>query len=209
MSTRIGLVSDPHAAPGPLAEALAIFAREGCEAILCAGDIGGYNDGLEEVVALLQGAGALAVRGNHEQWALGRDPFPGSAASRDYFESLPRSLALAFEGVSLYMVHAEPPEGLLKGVRLLDQEGALMADARAEWTERLRGFGHRVLVVGHTHQAFAEQLADTLVINPGSSCYNHSCAILTVPELTVEWFGLSGRAVAPVWHWGDQLRGDG
>jgi hypothetical protein len=40
------------------------------------------------------------------------------------------------------------------------------------------------------------------VINPGSCSYNHSCAVLTLPSLQVEWFALCGKPISRVWNWG-------
>jgi predicted phosphodiesterase len=45
-----------------------------------------------------------------------------------------------------------------------------------------------VLVVGHTHQVFAETVGGVLVVNPGSSAFNHSCAILSLPDCTYRCF---------------------
>ena len=49
----LGLISDVHAEPAPVQEALAIFRRAGVQQVQCAGDIAGYHDELEETVALL------------------------------------------------------------------------------------------------------------------------------------------------------------
>ncbi|MCW8917301.1 MAG: metallophosphatase family protein [Gammaproteobacteria bacterium] len=203
MTTRIGLISDPHASAPPLAEALALFRREGVTRVLCAGDMGGYGAQLDETVALLQTHNVLAVRGNHEQWALQQEQFAGSAASRAYFAALPDFLMLTIEGISLYMVHAEPPNRVTRGLRLFDRHGERLPEVVDEWHERLRGFGHEVLILGHTHQAYAEWLGATLVINPGSCCFNHSCAILTLPQKQVEWFALGGQPISRVWNWGE------
>lgn len=205
MMKKIGIISDPHAAPAPLAEALAIFKREGVSQVLCAGDIGGYGSELDETVALLQEHEVICVRGNHEEWALARQPFPGSEIIHDYFASLPDHLSLTIEGIRIYMVHAEPPNRLRKGVRFLNESGEVMPAVLAEWHDRLNDFVHDVLIIGHTHQVYDVWLAQTLVINPGSSCFNHSCAILHLPELRVEWFSLSGRKIEPVWNWGASL----
>jgi putative phosphoesterase len=202
MSTRIGLISDPHANPEPVAEALDIFRREGVTEILCAGDIGGYGERLDETIALLQQHQVTAIRGNHEEWALLQESFPGSEATRDYFTSLPEHFSLTIEGTRLYMVHAEPPDKRVKGLRLFDKEGKVMPEVMAEWHERLEGFDHDVLILGHTHQVFDLMLGNVLVINPGSSSYNHSCAILTLPQKWVQWFALSGRPIEKVWSWG-------
>ena len=61
---------------------------------------------------------------------------------------------------------------------------------------------HDVLVVGHTHQLFTERLGGTLVINPGSTQFNHSCAILSLPDLEVRIFSLSNQAPLKSWNWG-------
>lgn len=199
---KIGLISDPHAIARPVEEALALFEREGVDVILCAGDIGGYGNQLDETVELLIKYQVMAVRGNHEEWALQRKVFPGSDGSREYFECLPEFLSLEYEGVSLYMVHAEPPDKVSKGLRLFDQHGELMPEVMAEWEERLEGFDYQVLILGHTHQVYDAKVAGTLVINPGSSCFNHSCAILELPEMQVEWFALGGSSIDKVWNWG-------
>ena len=70
------------------------------------------------------------------------------------------------------------------------------------WTQRLEGFEHDVLVVGHTHQVFAEQLGRTLVINPGSTQFNHSCGILSLPDMQFELFSLSNETILKSWNWG-------
>ena len=58
-----------------------------------------------------------------------------------------------------------------------------------------------VLIVGHTHQVFSEQLGDVLVINPGSTTFNHTCAILTLPEMKVDIFPLSNKEPILCWNW--------
>ena len=67
MSTRIGLISDVHASPVALAEALQIFAEQRVDDIICAGDIAGYYDTLLPTVQLLIASGCKAIIGNHDQ----------------------------------------------------------------------------------------------------------------------------------------------
>ena len=45
---------------------------------------------------------------------------------------------------------------------------------------------------------------DLLVVNPGSTLFNHTCAILSLPEMAVEVFSLSGKEPLLVWNWGMQ-----
>lgn len=202
MSTRIGLISDVHATPEPVAEALALFKSQGVDKIFCLGDIAGYGEDLEDTVALLVDHGCLAILGNHEIWFLEDHTDAEDTQAGRWFGSLPRNLQLTIEGKHLYMVHASPPDSAMDGIRLLDLDGNLIEAARDYWSQRLQGLEHDVLLVGHTHQVFCEKIGGTLVINPGSTRFNHSCAILSLPELELQIFGLSGRQPVKSWNWG-------
>jgi len=204
MSVKIGLISDVHATAGPLQEALRVFSEERVEAILCAGDIAGYGSQLEQTAALLIKSGCRAIVGNHDLWHLRRreeeNHFNGPIEG--YLRSLYGAEKFTFAGKTLYMVHASPPDSSLNGIRLLDEEGSLLSRQVADWSDTLEGIPYDVLVIGHTHQVFAEQLGDVLVINPGSTLFNHTCAILTLPEMQVRFIPLSGKKPLLSWNWG-------
>jgi len=201
MSIKIGLVSDVHASPEPLLEALQYFQRAGVAAIFCPGDIVGYGTEASATVRLLQRFGCRAVIGNHDLWRLEQ-----TAGNDGPVEHYLRTLSVAVEteiaGVSIYMVHASPPASLMDGIRLRDEYGELIPEQLRIWQEILADFPHDILIVGHTHQVIAERLGRTLVINPGSSRFNHSCAILTLPEMTVETVPLEGKEPLLAWNWG-------
>lgn len=202
MSTRLGLISDPHATPGPLREALGIFKKLGVDRILCPGDVAGYGDDTPTTVALLRRSHCETVLGNHERWYLEETSEEADPAVYNYFSELPRYQQWEFDGCRIYLVHASPPDSDMEGIRLLDEYGVIIPAEKAYWTEYLSEFDYEVLVVGHTHQIFAEQLGHTLVVNPGSSKFNHSCAILTLPQMHFEVFALSGQTPVRAWNWG-------
>lgn len=206
--TAIGLLSDVHAAAAPVREALAIFARAGVTQVFCAGDVAGYHDGLAETVALLAAHDVQTVRGNHDlRWLQDRYDAHHDPAGA-WLHRLPAVIDTVIEGRRVYMVHAEPPDACTGGgIRLLDEDGNVRPERAALWTDRLAGSGYDVLVVGHTHQVFAAQLGGTLVVNPGSSVFNHACAILHLPELSVEVCPLSGQPVTPYWSWNGYMQG--
>ncbi len=193
-----------------MAEALARFEEEGVDRILCLGDIAGYGEALEATVTLLVERDCEAILGNHEFWYLDKHTDVEDTPVSRWFSSLPQVIQLTLEDKRLYAVHASPPDSYLDGIKLLDIDGQLIAEEKACWTERLQGFQQDVLLVGHTHQVFCEQLGSTLVVNPGSTKFNHTCAILSLPDLQLEVFALSGKQPVKFWNWGiNQVRGAG
>ncbi len=202
MTVKIGLISDVHATAGPVRQALAILRREGVDTILCPGDIAGYGSELEATVALLVDSGCRAILGNHDLWWLSGPDCGAGGAVETYLRSLPAVIELAVAGKQLYMVHARPPDSLMDGITLLDENGAIIPEQREFWTDYLKTFPSDVLVVGHTHQVFAERLGDVLVVNPGSTRFNHTCAILSLPAMEVRFIPLGGRTPVVAWNWG-------
>jgi len=203
MTTRIGLISDIHAAPAPLEQALSDLQAAGVNQIFCLGDIAGYGDALEQTVRLLQKNNCQCILGNHELWYLERNVDESdSGFIKAYFEQLPHYIEFEAEGRRIYLVHASPPDLSTGGIRLLDEYGTLLQQEQQQWSQQLAQFDYDALIVGHTHQVFAERLGSTLVINPGSTVYNHSCAVLNLPAMTVEWLPLSGRSIRKAWNWG-------
>lgn len=200
MAYRIGIISDLHCSPAPLAEALQIFADEEVDDILCAGDIAGYYDALEDTIELLRQADCMTIIGNHDQSWLEKKPVENDCPIRAYLQQLPQTLELEIEGRRIFAVHASPPSEQHGGIKLLDQQGRVIEERKAEWGERLAGFDYDVLIVGHTHQVYAEQLGELLVVNPGSAPFNHSCMILSLPDLGVQTFALGGREIVECWN---------
>ena len=196
---KLGLISDVHARPEPVRQALTIFAQENVDEIICAGDIAGYYDDLESTIELLQQAQCKTVLGNHDQAYL--DSATGESHLIDgYFKSLPLHRVFHYAGKSIYLVHAAPPDALHGGIKLLDQNGTLIAAQKEFWESELKHFDHDVLIVGHTHQVYAEPIADTLVINPGSSTFNHCCMILELPEMKFYTFALENQPIIKCWN---------
>lgn len=207
MPTRIGLISDVHASPAPVEEAMALFAREQVDKVICAGDIAGYNNQLQATIDLLMNYDCDTIIGNHDQSYLEDDSSEKNSKYWNYLQALPAVLEYNIEDKSIYVVHAHPPVSQHGGIKLLDVNGEMIDVQKKYWSNELKNFTYDVLVVGHTHQVFAERLANTFVINPGSSVYNHSCAILNLPELTVEFYNLSGVEILKSWNWGMLVRG--
>jgi len=200
MTTRIGLISDVHSSPGPLGQALEIFRREQVDEIICAGDIAGYYDTLLPTIELLVESNCKAIVGNHDQSYLEKARPEDDPSIRAYLQNLPQFLDLEIEHKRLFVVHANPPCEQHGGIKLLDQQGAIQDDRKKEWTVALSEFDYDVLIVGHTHQVYAEQLGNVLVVNPGSSVFNHSCMIMSLPDMSLETFALGKREIVKCWN---------
>jgi len=186
---KLGLISDVHAAVDPLREALTLFRQHHVDTTICVGDIAGYGEELE------------IISGNHDIWYLDT-PIPEEKKwIKDFFSTLPETLDFSAEGKQIHIVHASPPNSNMKGIKLLDEQGEIMPDRKSQWSKNLEKFGYDVLIVGHTHQVFAEKLGNILIINPGSTKFNHTCAILKLPELTVQVFPLSNKEPLKTWNW--------
>ena len=200
MTTRIGLISDVHSSPGMLAEALRIFADERVDDIICAGDIAGYYEDLAPTVQLLRESGCKAIIGNHDQEWLEKSAPAENRQVRDWLEQLPQTLELEIERLRLFVVHANPPSEQHGGIKLRNRDGELVEERMLDWAGQLAEYDYDVLVVGHTHQVFAEKLGDMLVINPGSVPFNHSCMILSLPDLRTETIALGNREIVKCWN---------
>ena len=205
----IGLISDVHATPSPIEEALSIFEQAGVEQIFCAGDIAGYGDQLEQSIARLVGNGCYSILGNHDLLYLDRHANDLGNVAVAFFNQLTTSIDMTIADKRVYMVHGRPPDNCHDGIKLLDSEGQVQPDRVELWADELKTLNCDVLVVGHTHQVFAERVGEILVVNPGSSVFNHCCAILSLPEMTVQKFPLSNKKIEKTWNWSDYMIGRG
>lgn len=202
MSVKIGLISDIHATPAPLREALEIFRKSQVDRVLCAGDIAGYGTGLAETVEVLMESEAEIILGNHDLWFLDNPGNKDEMMMAGFFRKLPFIREFTCAGKRLYLVHGCPGRPLGKGIRLLDQDGKIVLKQKEQWARYLESFACDILIVGHTHQVFAEKLGRTMVINPGSTAYNHTCAILHLPEMALGILPLSNQTPKMSWNWG-------
>ncbi len=181
---KVGIVSDIHGDIVALDAALSRLRVMGCDPIICAGDLLDIEPFGEEVVLRIKAEKIVCIRGNHERWALERrrrqpdlrksgpsiveaaDLFTGGAElSREalvWLATLPSHWSAELAGVRVAMWHARPGS---------DMEG-IRAEATSPVLRRrlLDSAGADVLIVGHTHDAFALVAGKSRIVNPGACC---------------------------------------
>lgn len=78
------------------------------------------------------------------------------AGNNDFFSSLPRELEITLGGKRMFLTHGH-------GYRVSLGPQELIEEARARKAD--------VVMFGHTHKPYLQQLDDLLVLNPGSLTY--------------------------------------
>jgi putative phosphoesterase len=185
------LISDIHCNLAGLQEALALLAD--CDEVLCAGDLMYQYRFSNDVLRHLAERRVHAIVGNHDKTILYTPGFPlRTSPSVDperlgYLAGLPHELMLTLDGIRIAMFHGAPwddPRGTSASYLYPDDEQQLRRLAQVEAD---------VIVLGHTHRAFAKSVDEVLVVNPGScgeardGTRNLTCAILDTASREVEF----------------------
>lgn len=171
LTGRVGLVGDIHAEDDVLAAALEHMDALGVTARLCVGDIADGSGDLDRTCALLDRAGVVCVRGNHDRWAL-----EGTNRALEYANT-PSPRARAFlESLPPTRRFDTPLGGLLLCHGVGDND---MAELRPDTTgyaldvlDELHELAARpdvvLMVGGHTHQAMVRAFPGLVVVNAGT-----------------------------------------
>jgi putative phosphoesterase len=164
--TKLGIISDVHADVHAVEDALRRIDEMGCERVVCAGDLVDYGLFPEATLALLRDRRVPCIRGNHDRWAVAADGydttgFDLTGKAMAFLEALPTRWDATLEGVRVAVRHASPRsdmDGIDPRLASADEARHWLAQADAD-----------VLVVGHTHLAYALQVAGGgLIVNPGA-----------------------------------------
>lgn len=175
---RLAIVSDIHGNMDALRAVMEHARSQGVEGFLNLGDMVGTGPYPEEVVSTIRSEHFLSVVGNFDlkvlEFARGaKRPKAGTvkravlaAAATDlsedslnFISSLPPEIRLELRGRRVLMVHASPesPDEHLGPETPEERLAELGRAADAD-----------VVLVGHSHRAFARKVNGTLFVNPGS-----------------------------------------
>jgi len=176
---KVLILSDVHANLAALEAVL--DAEPSFDRLLFLGDAVDYGPDPSECLRLLRVAGAVAVRGNHDNAvAFGVECRCSEAfgelsrASRAYTRSvlapeemaalrvLPLDRTLDLGDHRLYLTHASPSDNLFGYVSPEADEERWRAEMA------LVPDGCDIILTGHTHRPYVRSLGDRVVVNPGS-----------------------------------------
>ncbi len=201
---KLGLIADIHANIQALDAVLQRLEHEQVEFIICAGDLVAYGAHPNQVIERLKTLGIPSVMGNYDDAVAWDKPRASRKASsnlneplkqaaldwtkaviraenKSYLKSLPWKLEYQLLGKNLSVLHAgskQLDDWLVPGEPLL---ATTLAQLETD-----------ILILGHSHKPFSEQIGKTLVINPGAvgrsldGDVRAACAILNLSNLTVE-----------------------
>jgi putative phosphoesterase len=168
---RLGLVSDVHANLVALEAVLGDMPD--VDALVCAGDVVGYNPWPGECVDRVREVAATTVVGNHDRNVGSPARYRGNEMAyaglrlarerlsddqRTWLEGLPERTHVADDRVLLVHSHPDPAR---QGMYVYPADFGRVASVAAEE-------GAEALVLGHTHVQHAAREEGTLVVNPGS-----------------------------------------
>ncbi len=171
---RIAVVSDIHSNHDALRAV--VSAIEGCDALVCVGDLVGYgaepNEVLSEIRSLKP---AGIVMGNHDyavstgdtygfvQHAIQAVEWTRKVISEEnvrYVSSLPRTVTFTADGSTIVLAHGSPTDPLNEYIYPGTHEFILRS--------LVDGSQGEVLLLGHTHMPFSHEFNSKLLGNPGS-----------------------------------------
>ena len=158
---RYGVISDIHGNLPSLEAALGELERANVDAYACAGDLVGYGPQPNECVEVVARLGVHCVGGNHDLIAVGA--LSDARCERIARESLRWTSAVLADTTRGFLSalpgRLELPGGLVLAHGSLDdpQEYVLNTEQAAVQLARLRDLfpDANILVLGHTHRAFA------------------------------------------------------
>ncbi len=84
--SKIGVISDVHGNYFALETVVNSLMAEGCNKIICLGDVCGYYSMVNECIDLLRANGVTTLKGNHESYVLGEASCPRSRSVRTCIE---------------------------------------------------------------------------------------------------------------------------
>ncbi|MFB6266718.1 MAG: metallophosphoesterase [Halodesulfurarchaeum sp.] len=162
---RVGVISDIHSNL-PALEAV-LEDMPAVDAMVCAGDVVGYNPWPAACVEAVRERAVPTIMGNHDRKVARGTNFGANAMARAGVEHARRQL----DDEQLAWLRGLPTERNEFDGRMKIVHGHPQDPDRYTYPEEFSQYllgDEQVLVMGHTHVQHAEHLGEGLILNPGS-----------------------------------------
>ena len=217
---KLGLISDIHGDLASLQAALGLLQHQGAKRILCMGDLVDKGPDGDAVVTLIRDLNIPCVRGNHDEDAYGNQFWMRNNA--DLTNPIVQERLLSTETIDYlknlpFLLRYEWGEAETKAVRILVVHGTpfnnseyLLTTSRATFYQEIANMSEAdVILFGHTHTPMSAYFDNVWFFNPGAVLclppndgfvQHHSCATLTLPEMTFTVFNITTGEKLDVVH---------
>jgi len=204
--TKFGLIGDVHAEDQLLARTLDLLAAARVDRVLCTGDLVDGFGNVDRVCSLLEGRGAVVVRGNHDRWVRADEMRKLENAHRmtdlavdaiGFLKELPQTVSIDVEGGRVLLCHGVGPNDMCKlgpddygyAIASNDDLLAVLFDPTV-----------RVMIGGHTHKPMVRRFergsgkAPLHVVNPGTLARHDApgYAVLDLARARVDFHAFAG-----------------
>ena len=204
MIHRAGLIGDVHGQLRELEVALEFLKTQpNLDVLLCTGDLPERDsDSLTDIAVqcadLLDEAGVLAVRGNHDRWKLSDlaadDPGFASLASLPLIREFSTPLG------SVMLCHGLGRNDMSGLYRVREgYDGALHRMGMAKLMLFENAYPHKLVIAGHTHERMVARFGDITVINAGAlevKTDSPTVGIVDFTEREVRFFDIDAESGA-------------
>jgi predicted phosphodiesterase len=202
-TARVGVIGDVHACDEALAAVLDSLQGGGVDAIWCVGDIVNGPGDPDRCAAMLESAGVVTVRGNHDRWLLeGREVIAGAhrpedlaPGTRAYLSSLPASVTVGLAGGQTALLCHGLGDNDMNGITADDYGYAL--EANDELQALLSPGGPGLVVKGHRHRHAVWRIGRMTLVDAGSLLEPSApcAAVVDAAARTITPLRLSGPGV--------------
>jgi len=200
---RIGVIGDVHAEDDKLERLIAYLSDEGCDLLLCTGDIVTGTGSPDRCVELLEEAGVVTVRGNHDRWllegvTLGFTNEHRLAALTDrtaeFLRGLPDQVALRTAGPDLLLCHGLGADDMN---RITADDYGYALEANDSLQRLLADPAERLIVKGHRHSASVWRIRQLMLVDAGclTNLTSPSGAVIDPVLRTVTQLGVTSTGV--------------
>ncbi|MBC7808221.1 MAG: metallophosphoesterase family protein [Akkermansiaceae bacterium] len=172
---RIGVIGDPHAEDGRLAEAIRFLQSDGVDALFCTGDAVTGKGDANRCCHLLEENQVHTVRGNHDRWFFTdayADMLPDTTPSealdlraRAFLQTLPQTLPFETVRGPLQLAHGTDIDDMLA---VYPGDGRWVLEANWKLQRLYAERRYRILVGGHTHARMVRAFDHLTLLNPGT-----------------------------------------